>query len=144
MTTDAIIETLRRILCFIALLAYAICLYFSTLLLLSYAFHPLLDLHWPLLSSILLRWIPIVIFVRLWRGSAYVSRYRRSGAMALSVTSISLSYFLIAFAGHQLSRFVHDFLECTMDLWPAIVMILTVKSRSTRFQNSPGVATPIA
>ena len=145
MTITATIQFLRRTLCLIALVAYAICLYFAMFLLLGHAFHPLIDRHWPLIVSILLRWIPVMTFVWLWYRPVYVSRRRRGCAVLLAAASISLSYFLICFAADGLFRFGHGFLEGTMDLWPAIVMLLTVKSRSARFPNSlPNVDTPIA
>ena len=147
MATNSAIEILRRTVCSIAIAAYAIWLWFATLMFLGYAFHPLAERHWPLFISItiLLRWIPAVIFFWLWHRPIYVSPRRRGYGVVLAVASISVSYFLTCFATDGLSRFAHGFIEGTIDLWPAIVMLLTVKSRSAGSANSlRNVDTPIA
>ncbi|NDA67875.1 MAG: hypothetical protein EBY09_14740 [Verrucomicrobia bacterium] len=127
------IETFRRTLCLIAITAYAVCLCFTTLLLLSYAFHPLVGRPWLLIVSILLRWIPAAVYFWLRHRPTYITRSRRGLAVALAVTSISISYFLISFSAGALSSSVEDFLECTYDLWPCILALLTVTRRSARF-----------
>ena len=146
MKAEALIEILPRAVCLIALGAYAVCLYFYTVQVLGYAFDLLLGYPWrPLTVSILLRWVPVALFFYLWRRPIYISPCRRGGAVALAVASISLSYFVSCFVGDALSHFAHFFLDCTIDLWPAIVMLLAVPSRSTRFPNSlRNAATPIA
>jgi len=134
------------VICLIAFVAYAICLYFVTILGLGYAIHPLLGSRWPLVVfSIILRWIPFAIYIWIRHRPNNISRSRRGCAAALAVAAISFSYFLMCLTGDGLSHFAHDFLECTMDLWPSIVMLLTVTSRNSRFQNSlRNAPTPIA
>ena len=146
MKAEATIKILRRALCLIAMGAYAFFLFCWTLLGLGYAFETWLGLPWqPIIISIFLRWVPAAIYFYLRHRPGYISRSRRVCAVALSVASISTSYFLICFSADALSKFAQDFLECTIDMWPAIVMLLTVTSRSTRFPNSlRNVATPIA
>jgi hypothetical protein len=138
-------ETLRRVLCLISLAAYAVILCFGTLLLLGYAFHPLWERPWPVMLSIALRWLPVAIFVWLWRRPIHISRFRRGCAITLGVASICLSYFVICLSADRISDFTHRFFEGTLDLWPCILMLLTVTSRSARVPSTlSNTTTPIA
>jgi len=136
MTAETTITILRRALCLIALGAYSVCLCFVTVLGLGYAFHPLLGSPWLTVVSIFLRWVPVALYFYLRHRAVFISSFRRGCTVALALASISLSYFLLCFSANGLSHFGHDFLECTMDMWPAIVMLFTVTRRSLRFPNS--------
>ena len=145
MTTK--VEILRRVLCVISLGAYVFILCFATLLLWSYAIHPLAERHWAIFIPFIisLRWFPVFIFFWLSYRSVYVSRRRRGCAVLLAVISISFSYFLACLATDRISDFTHRFLEGTMDLWPCILMLLTVTSRRARVPTTLSHATtPIA
>lgn len=146
MKAETVIEILRRAVCLIALGAYSVCLYLCTVLGLGYTFEPLIGRPWQFaIPSISLRWVPLIIYFWLRHRAVTISALRRSMAVALAVISISLSYFLISFGAGALHFFVHGFLECTMDMWPAIVMLLAVTRKGARSTNSlPDAADPVA
>ena len=138
MKPGAIIEILRKTVCLAALGTYAVCLLLCTLFFLGYSFEPLLGYPWRILiPSLLLRWIPVATFFRLWYRPVRISGPLRGCAVALSVVCVSLSYFLSGIAGHaSRSELMHGFLEGTIDMWPAMVMLLTVKNRNSRLSGS--------
>lgn len=146
MKAETVIETLRRAISLIALGAYGVCLYLCTVLGLGYAFEPLIGRPWQFaIPSISLRWVPVALYFWLRHRAVSISGPRRGLAVALAVAAISSSYFLICFAADQLQFFVHDYLEDTQDVWPAIVMLLTVTREGARSTNSlPDAADPVA
>lgn len=115
-----------------ALGAYVFLLYYYNTYLLGYAFHPQLEPRWPALVSVALRWVPVVILVWMWQRPVDLYRFGRVVAVAIGIVAIASSFFLVCFSAGKVAGFSRYFFESTLDLWPWIVLVLTVKSRSRR------------
>ena len=134
-TNPILIEATRRIAGLLALATYGFLLLFATLLFLGFAFNPLISNPWTCVAAILARWVPVSIYVWLWRRPARVSLALRGMALAVAILSISLSFFFACVGAEDtfskiLSEFRRSYWECTLDLWPCIVMLLCVTSRA--------------
>ena len=83
-----------------------------------------------LVGAFILRIVPIVIYIWLFRWSVNLSYLFILILLGICIASISLSFLLIVMsATHEYSRFLIDlrsyYLESTIDVWPCCVMILS-------------------
>lgn len=122
-------QILLHVLCLGSLGVYAFLLYYYNSYLMGYAFHPQLEPRWPALVSIALRWFPVVILVWMRRRPVDLSRSARLVSAALGIVAIASSFFLVCFSAGKVAGFTEYFFQSTLDLWPWIVLVLTVKSR---------------
>ena len=112
-----------------ALGAYAFLLYYYNTYLMGYVFHAQLEPRWPALVSIALRWVPVVMLVWMRRHPVDLSRSGRVVAVAIGIVAIASSFFLVCFSAGKVAGFTEYFFQSTLDLWPWMVLVLTVKSR---------------
>lgn len=136
----SLLEICRRFVVFTAFTACAVAVILLALLLIPSASSRSTDRPWALIAVVLMRIVPLIVYVKIQSSSTRISPSVRAMAVTLGLFSISLSVFFMHMlpAGMSLSEAISEFFssseffEVTLDMWPCAVMLIFAKEKAEK------------